>query len=146
MTSHTMQDPIIVVEDDESMARLMEHCLKRAGFAVEHIADGRAALELVQRDTLPALIIIDFLMPYADGLKVTMRLREDAHWKRVPIICITGTSHDDTMIRGLRLRSDGFLTKPFRPEELVTLARRLIELSRNRAHGAATPDGEPDRA
>lgn len=116
---------IILVEDEAALARLMAFCLSQAGFAVEVIADGRAALDLVLRETLPALVIIDYLMPYADGLKVTRTLRDHAQWQAVPIICITGTTHDDTMIQGLRLHSDGFLTKPFRPEELVALVRRL---------------------
>lgn len=116
---------IILIEDDQSLARLMMHCLKHAGFAVEHIGDGRAALDLVHRATLPALLIIDYLMPYASGLNVTHALRADPTWRVVPIICITDITSEDTMIDGLRLRSDGFLTKPIRPEELVALARQL---------------------
>lgn len=116
---------IILIEDDASLARLMVHCLKHAGFAVELIADGRAALELINRDDPPALVIVDYLMPYASGLNVTRALRADPVWRVVPIICITEITGEDTMIDGLRLRSDGFLTKPIRPEELVALAHRL---------------------
>lgn len=123
---------IVLVEDDESTARLMKLCLERRGYTVEHIADGRAALALVERSTLPALVIIDYLMPYADGLKVTRRLRDDPVWQAVPILCVTGTTHEDTMVQGLRLHSDGFLSKPFRPEELVGLVHRLT---------ATEPDG-----
>lgn len=120
------QPRVILVEDDESMSRLMMHCLAKAGFAVERVADGRAALNLVERSDVPDLIIIDYLMPYADGLKVTRALRERPVWEAVPIICVTGTTHDDTMIQGLRIHSDGFLSKPFEPAELVSLARQLI--------------------
>lgn len=116
---------IVLVEDDESTARLMKLCLERQGYTVEHIGDGRAALGLVERTILPALVIIDYLMPYADGLKVTRCLRDDPVWQTVPILCVTGTTHEDTMVQGLRLHSDGFLSKPFRPEELVGLVRRL---------------------
>ena len=116
---------VIVVEDQDSLARLMAFCLTQAGFVTEILTDGRAALSLVERDVLPDLVIIDYLMPYADGLRVTRALRDHDAWQAVPIICITGTTHDDTMIQGLRVHSDGFLTKPFRPEELVALARRL---------------------
>ncbi|MEX2481712.1 MAG: response regulator [Gammaproteobacteria bacterium] len=133
MNANADSNAIIIVEDDDSTARLMQHCLSRVGFNVEIITDGRAALELVERDTLPALIIIDYLMPYADGLKVTRTLRDHARWAVVPIICITGTTHDDTMIQGLRLHSDGFLTKPFRPEELVALVGRLTAAERDDA-------------
>lgn len=125
MNANTDIKAIIIVEDDDSTARLMRHCLSRIGYSVEIITDGRAALELVERESLPALIIIDYLMPYADGLKVTRTLRDHARWTDVPIICITGATHEDTMIQGLRLHSDGFLTKPFRPEELIALVRRL---------------------
>ena len=116
---------IILVEDDESLARLISHCLKRAEFVVEHINDGRKALELVSRSELPAVIVVDYLMPYANGLKVISGLRADPLWQAVPIICITDITSEDTMISGLRVRSDGFLTKPVKPEELVALAKLL---------------------
>lgn len=125
MSSTDREIPIILVEDDAALARLMSHCLRRVGYAVEHIADGRAALKLIERSALPALVIIDYLMPYAHGLRVTQKLRDHPVWQAVPVVCITSTTHDDTMIQGLRLNSDGFLTKPFRPEELVALVRRL---------------------
>ena len=130
---------VIVVEDDASMARLMIHCLSKAGFAVEHFPDGRAALKLLERTQLPALIIVDYLMPYADGLRVTRTLRDHDHWQTVPIICVTGTTHEDTMIQGLRIHSGGFLTKPFKPEELIALVRRLIAKS-SRATGPSPTD------
>lgn len=132
MNANTDGNAIIIVEDDDSTARLMQHCLSRAGFSVEIITDGRAALELVERETLPALVIIDYLMPYADGLKVTLTLRDDPQWTTVPIVCVTGTTHENTMTQGLRLHSDGFLTKPFRPEELVALVRRLTAAATSR--------------
>lgn len=116
---------IILVEDDESLARLISHCLQRAGFVVEPINDGRKALELVSRSELPAVIIVDYLMPYANGLKVITALRADPVWQTVPIICITDITNEDTMISGLRVRSDGFLTKPVKPEELIKLAKLL---------------------
>jgi two-component system phosphate regulon response regulator PhoB len=118
---------IILVEDDESLARLISHCLQRAGFLVEHINDGRKALQLVSRNELPAVIIVDYLMPYANGLKVISRLRGDTLWQIVPIICITDIISEDTMISGLRMRSDGFLTKPVKPEELIKLVTRLAD-------------------
>lgn len=117
---------VIVVEDDESLARLIIHCLRKIGFHVEHLHDGRAALALVERSDPPDLIVVDYLMPYADGLKVIRALRANAVWTLVPIICVTSTSHEDTMITGLRFQSDAFLTKPFRPSELIEAARRLI--------------------
>ena len=122
-----VKNNIILVEDDESLARLISHCLKRAGFVVEHINDGRKALELVSRNELPAVIIVDYLMPYANGLKVISGLRADSLWQAVPIICITDITSEDTMISGLRVRSDGFLTKPVKPEELIDLVSLLAD-------------------
>lgn len=128
---------IILVEDDPALTRLMTHCLERAGFRVESIGDGREALDLPQRDTLADLVIVDYLMPYANGLKVTRALRADPRWQVVPIICVTEISSEDTMIDGLRLRSDGFMTKPIDPGELVGLARRLMRRT-------PVPDGMAD--
>ena len=138
--SQSAANTIILVEDEDALARLMSFCLTAAGFAVERIADGRSALELVKREALPALVIIDYLMPYADGLRVTRCLRDHAQWQVVPIICITSTTHEDTMIQGLRLHSDGFLTKPFRPEELVMLARRLTLTAVRESAAGTLPD------
>lgn len=116
---------IILIEDEKPTARLISYCLRQAGFVVEHIDDGRKALDLVSRSNLPAVIIVDYLMPYANGLRVINALRADPLWQAVPIICMTDLTSDDTMINGLRVLSDGFITKPIQPEKLVALAKNL---------------------
>ncbi|MGQ0658954.1 MAG: response regulator transcription factor [Chromatiales bacterium] len=117
---------LLVVEDDATLARLMVHCLSKVGYEVSHVPDGRAAIDLIDREPPVDLVVLDFLMPYADGYRVLRTLRSTPAWEAVPVICVTGTSHEDTVIQGLRVRSDAFLTKPFHPEELVACVRQLL--------------------
>jgi len=124
---------IILVQDDESLARLMSYCLTKAGHEVERLADGRAALGLVTRETVADLLILNYLMPYANALTVVQTLRRTSHWHKVPIVCVTETSHEDTMTMGLRVQTDAYLEKPFRPSELVNTAERLMKRAEARA-------------
>lgn len=117
---------VLVVEDDASLARLMVHCLGKAGYEVQHVADGRAAIELIGGKVSVDLVVLDFLMPYADGYSVLRTLRTTPAWDAVPVICVTSASHEDTLIHGLRVHSDGFLAKPFRPDELIACVRKLL--------------------
>ncbi len=123
---------IILVQDDESLARLIIYVLTKSGYEVEHLPDGRAALGLVARPEAADLLVLAYLMPYANALTVIRKLRNYAVWNRVPIICVTETSYEDTMMLGLRIQSDAYLEKPFRPSELVDTAARLITRAREK--------------
>jgi DNA-binding response OmpR family regulator len=79
--------PILVVEDDTKVAGLIRLYLEHAGYAVEHVADGRAALERAAREPAPRLIVLDVMLPLIDGFEMCRRLRESSD---VPVILVKG--------------------------------------------------------
>lgn len=122
---------ILVVDDDPTVAEVVTGYLRRAGYTVETVADGPAALE---RAALirPDLVVLDLMLPGLDGLEVCRRLRATGP---VPVIMLTARGDEDDRIAGLELGADDYVTKPFSPRELVL--RVTSVLRRAAAAGAA---------
>ncbi|MBW4698722.1 MAG: response regulator transcription factor [Aphanocapsa lilacina HA4352-LM1] len=122
-----MSNPILVVEDDETLAQVLRKTLESEGYTVTLARDGRAALELGREPGLQ-LIILDLMLPRMSGLEVCQRLRSEN--VVTPIIMLTARGLDTDKVFGLRLGADDYLSKPFNIDEL--LAR--IEAVLRRAH------------
>lgn len=112
---------VLIVEDDEDLASLARRWLEREGYAVEQAADGAAALERLARDPLPALVLLDVMLPKVDGFEVLKRLRADPRAAALPVVMITSFSRDKDAARGRRLGADDYIVKPLM--ELDFLAR-----------------------
>ena len=97
--------------------------LERDGFRIESVADGLAALEAVER-LHPALMVLDVMLPGADGFEVCRRLRGAGN--QVPIIMLTARDEDIDKILGLELGADDYLTKPFNPRELLARVKAIL--------------------
>ncbi|MDJ0382580.1 response regulator transcription factor [Streptomyces sp. G-G2] len=122
---------ILVVDDDPTVAEVVSGYLHRAGFVVEHAADGPAALASAGR-AWPDLVVLDLMLPGIDGLEVCRRLRATGP---VPVIMLTARGDEDERIAGLEVGADDYVTKPFSPRELVL--RVTSVLRRSRAAGTA---------
>lgn len=116
-------DTILLVDDEASILSLAKMYLEREGFHVESATDGLQALETVTR-LQPALLVLDVMLPGADGFEVCKRLR--AADNPLPIIMLTARDDDIDKILGLELGADDYLTKPFNPRELVARVRALL--------------------
>jgi EAL domain-containing protein (putative c-di-GMP-specific phosphodiesterase class I)/CheY-like chemotaxis protein len=114
--------PVAVVDDDASVRDLVALALRRAGIDVRVADGGQAALELVEREPL-GLMVIDISMPGMSGLEVVRRLRAAPETATLPIILMTGSGDDSTVIEGLGTGADDFLPKPVRLDELVARVR-----------------------
>ena len=126
---------ILIVEDEEKIARFVTLELEHEGYQVEHAADGRTAVDLaLERDY--DLILLDVLLPQLNGMEVLRRVRKH---KGVPVIM--GTARDAVMdkVAGLDAGADDYLTKPFAIEELF--ARIRVALKRSEAARAASGAG-----
>jgi DNA-binding response OmpR family regulator len=121
-----MNDPILVIEDDETLGQVLRKTLESEGYKVLLARDGRTGLEIAQHSTLE-MIVLDLMLPRLSGLEVCQRLRQENI--QTPIIMLTARGLDTDKIFGLRLGADDYLTKPFNIDEL--LAR--IEAIRRRA-------------
>jgi DNA-binding response OmpR family regulator len=134
--------PILVVDDDAKIVRLVRTYLEHAGFSVIEAGDGQAALAAVALDR-PALVVLDVMLPSVDGLTVLEALRRTS---RVPVIMLSARAATDDRIEGLELGADDYLAKPFSPAELVVRVRRLLDRSAETVSaGADAPHAEPLR-
>jgi two-component system OmpR family response regulator len=120
---------MLVIEDDAAIANAVCSSLERAGHAVDHIADGRAALAALQEHAF-ALVILDLGLPGEDGSEVLRQLRA-AH-DGVSVLVITAREEIDVRVRTLDLGADDYLVKPFSLAEFDARVRALL---RRRNHG-----------
>jgi DNA-binding response OmpR family regulator len=127
-----MNNQILVVEDEPSVGEVVSLYLRRAGYQVSVIRDGRQALNALN-EQLPALVILDVMLPGADGWEITRHLRERSD---VPIIMLTARKEEIDRIAGLELGADDYVVKPFSPQELVSRVRAVLR--RVGAKSAAT--------
>jgi DNA-binding response OmpR family regulator len=117
-----MPKTILVVDDEERLVSLIESYLSQEGFRVLRAADGRQALA-VARQERPDLIVLDIMMPEMDGYQFMRQHRQQAD---TPIIVLTARVEDDEKVIGLELGADDYMTKPFRPRELVARVRSVL--------------------
>jgi DNA-binding response OmpR family regulator len=115
--------PILVVDDDAKIVRLVRMYLEREGFRVLDAADGRQALATIALEP-PALVVLDVMLPGVDGLSVLRAVRRTS---RVPILMLSARGATEDRIAGLRSGADDYLPKPFSPAELVLRVRRILE-------------------
>lgn len=126
---------ILIVEDEEKIARFVTLELEHEGYQVEHAADGRTAVDLaLERDY--DLILLDVLLPQLNGMEVLRRVRKH---KGVPVIMVTARDAVMDKVAGLDAGADDYLTKPFAIEELF--ARIRVALKRSEAARAASGVG-----
>jgi DNA-binding response OmpR family regulator len=116
---------VLVVEDDPVVSGLIDHMLRRRGFAVHVAADGRRANELLDSMDPPAVVVLDVMLPYVDGFELIKRIRHTPRWENVPIIMLTSKSQESYVIRAFEAGVNDYVVKPFRPEEFVARVRRL---------------------
>ena len=126
---------ILIVEDEEKIARFVTLELEHEGYQVEHAADGRTAVDLALEHNYD-LILLDVLLPQLNGMEVLRRVRKH---KDVPVIMVTARDAVMDKVAGLDAGADDYLTKPFAIEELF--ARIRVALKRSEAVRAASGVG-----
>ena len=116
---------ILVVEDEEALATLLEYNLSRESFEVAVAADGEDALLKVEEDA-PDLVVLDWMLPKISGIEICRRLRTRPETRNIPIIMLTARSEEADRIRGLETGADDYLTKPFSTNELIARVRAVL--------------------
>lgn len=116
---------ILVVDDDEIVARSVELSLRRDGFQVSVAHSGVEGLKVARRES-PDLIILDIIMPGMDGYEVCRELRRDPLLGDVPVLLLTAKGKDEDKIEGFRVGADDYLTKPFNIDELVLRVKAIL--------------------
>jgi DNA-binding response OmpR family regulator len=121
-----MKQKILVVDDEPEAVELVEFNLKQAGFDVATAADGDEALKKAKAN-VPALMVLDLMLPEIDGLEVCKLLRRDAATAKIPILMLTAKAAEIDRVLGLELGADDYVTKPFSPRELVLRVKKILE-------------------
>lgn len=119
---------ILVAEDDEHIAHLLEFILEREGYLVHLVRDGMAAKQAIEQAQIPpALLLLDVMMPYVDGFELIRNARDLSIWKDVPIIMLTAKSQEHDIVRALDAGATDYIVKPFQPNELLARLRRHLK-------------------
>jgi DNA-binding response OmpR family regulator len=134
-----MPPRVLMIEDDLRLAAMVATYLRGAGYAVEHAADGAGGLAaLAARNGPPVdVVLLDLMLPDADGLDLCRRIRAGSD---VPIVMVTARGDTADRIVGLELGADDYLPKPFEPRELLARMRAVL---RRRAPGAGAASAAP---
>lgn len=120
-----MAKRILAVDDEESIVRIIQVNLERAGYEVDTALNGASALTLILKNQYD-LIISDVMMPEMDGMELLEHIRQSPDMINLPVILLTAQSSAHDVTRGYAQGTDLYLTKPFSPTELVTWVNRVI--------------------
>ncbi len=113
---------ILVIEDEENIAKLVKLYLEQANYRVMIAADGAQGLEMHAHEH-PDLIILDVLLPKVDGREV---LKEIRRWSATPVLMLTALHSENDRVEGLEQGADDYLSKPFSPRELVSRVKAIL--------------------
>ena len=114
-----------MVDDDQSIQRVLVQTLQLEGYEVATASDGVEALETLQSQ-LPDVVILDVMMPKLDGLDVLKRMRADERTQTVPVILLTARSSQEDIWEGWQSGVDYYMTKPFDVEELLRFLAHVL--------------------
>jgi len=120
---------IMVVDDDEIVARTIERTLRAGGFQVVVVHSGVDALHTARRNPLD-LMVLDVLMPGLDGYEVCRQVREDPLLRNLPILFLTAKGKEEDRITGLQAGADDYISKPFNLDELYLRVRAVLRRTR----------------
>ena len=123
---------VLVVEDDEEIAYILNFMLTKEGFEVTVAKDGNEAMELIDSPTdpdmasHPDLVLLDIMLPYVDGLEILAAIRKKISWKGVPVIMLTAKSQETAVLQAMESGSSDYITKPFLPTEVIQRLRKFL--------------------
>jgi two-component system response regulator VanR len=138
-----MVEPILIVEDDPSVAEGVRRTLLHHGLDAYAVQDGLSALAWMEVN-MPALIIADIMMPGMNGYQLYQRVRDNPAWVLVPFIFLTAKAGVEDIRYGKELGVDDYLTKPIEPEDLIAAVRgRLSRYSQLEDRDRAVADPKP---
>jgi len=117
-----MGELVLVIEDEAHVQELVSYTLQGAGYRVQVVDRGLSALDMARR-TAPDLVLLDIRLPDIDGWEVCRRLRAESD---VPILIMTALAEDESLVKGLRLGADDYMSKPFSPMVLAARVQALL--------------------
>jgi two-component system phosphate regulon response regulator PhoB len=119
---------ILVVEDEEAIREMLIMALGQNDLNVTAVASAELALQTLADKTMD-LLVLDWMLPGISGVELARRLKNDPHYKQLPIILLTARGEEADKIRGLEIGADDYMTKPFSPKELVARIKAVMRRS-----------------
>lgn len=119
------QPSIMIVEDEEALTLLLRYNLEAEGYAVQTVSRGDEA-DLLLRETVPDLLLLDWMLPGLSGIELCRRLRQRDETRALPIILLTARGEESERVRGLSTGADDYIVKPFSVPELLARVKALM--------------------
>jgi len=116
---------ILVIDDDDIMLKAIKNILHKDGFDVITAKDGKEAFDMLEHASYD-IVITDLMMPYANGLEVVSKLRNDESKRQVGIMVVSSVGNEETITEAFRLGADEYIKKPIMADELLTRIRKLL--------------------
>lgn len=124
---------VVLVEDDPQLASFTGTLLTLSGFAVRQAGNRAEVVNEIRRPPRPDLILLDVVLPDADGFDILLRVRQHPVLKDVPVIMLTGKATREAVLKGVAAGADGYITKPFEPHALLRAVRTVLGLPQQAA-------------
>lgn len=122
-------EKVLVVDDHPDIIALLEDSFTLRGYRVISASNGHEALAKVFQEQ-PDLVLLDIMMPMFDGYEICRTLKDNLETRHIPIIFITANGKQADIERGFEMKADGYVVKPFEPQELTDFAGRILQKSR----------------
>ena len=119
-----MKKRVLVVEDDAAVSYMIAQILRAEGYESAIAAEGRIALSMLRSNSFD-MVILDVMLPGMDGISILKSIREEPDLNGVPVLMLSAKTDDATTWAGWRAGCDYYMTKPFDPDELLTILKRL---------------------
>ena len=114
---------ILIAEDDQSISRLIAYKFEKEDYQTKVIEEGDKVLAEIKADNYDALVL-DLMLPVLDGMQVLKKIREEN--TRLPVLVLSAKSQEEDILKGLNAGADEYLTKPFRPDELLLRLKKML--------------------
>ena len=124
-----MQPYVLVMEDEDALATLVQYNLEKEGYKVVVAADGEEGMLQID-ERLPDLVLLDWMLPKLSGIEVCRRIRGRPETRNLPIIMLTARGEETDRVRGLDTGADDYMTKPFSMTELIARIRAVLRRTR----------------
>ncbi len=119
---------VLIVEDDATIAGMLEAIFRRAGFSPTVVSDGRRAITLIAQGEPPDVAVVDVMLPYTDGFSVVAAMRRAPRWSGVPVLMLSSRQLPDDLVQARELGVREYLQKPFNAKRLLATVRELLGL------------------
>lgn len=122
---------VLIVEDDMTLAKFLRQYLEIEGFTATTAGTREEIIAGLRRQPPPDLVLLDVVLPDADGFNILLKMREHPALKSVPVLMLTVKATREAVLRGMAGGANGYITKPFQPDALIAAVKTVLGISKN---------------